>query len=94
MRAVGERMNEVQVMRFTGLRVEAMVASRLCVHLAQSRLSALGVFARDDESWVVLGEPFAPVVGLTAQQVQARMNRDYQEMAVAYAVKARARLHR
>lgn len=76
-RAVGDRMNEVQVMRFTGPRrgprVEAMVASRLCVHLAQPRLSALGVFAQGDESWVVLGEPFAPVVGLTAQQVQARM---------------------
>lgn len=76
-RSVGDRMNEVQVMRFTGprqgARVEAMMASRLCVHLVQPRLSALGVFARGDESWVVLGEPFAPVVGLTAAQVQTRM---------------------
>jgi uncharacterized protein YkwD len=76
-RSVGDRMNEVQVMRFTGPRrgprVEAMVASRLCAHLVQPRLSALGLFAQGDESWVVLAEPFAPVVGLSAQQVQARM---------------------
>lgn len=88
-RSVGDRMNEVQVMRFTGPRrgprAEALVASRLCVHLVQPRLSALGVFAQGDESWVVLAEPFAPVVGLSAPQVQARM------LALVNAARAQSR---
>lgn len=88
-RAVGDRMNEVQVVQFTGPRagprVQTMLAARLCAHLVQPRFSALGVATRGDTSWIVLAEPFAPVVGLSAQQVQERM------VALVNAARAQAR---
>ena len=77
MKSVDERMVEVQVLSFTGprqgVRVEAMLASRFCAQIAKPRLTAVGAFAQGQRSWIVLAEPFAPVVGLTRQQTAQRM---------------------
>lgn len=76
-RSVDDRMNQVQVLVFTGprqgARAEALVASRFCAQLARPALSAVGVHAQGPQSWIVLGEPFAPVVGLTQRQLEQRM---------------------
>ena len=88
-RAVDDRMNEVQVLSFTGPRqgpaVEALLAGRFCPQITKPSLSALGVHAQGRQSWIVLGEPFAPVVNLTPQQVQTRM------LALVNAARAQAR---
>lgn len=76
-RSVDDRMNEVQVFSFTGprqgARAEALVASRFCAQLARPVLTAVGVFVQGAQSWIVLGEPYAPVVGLTQRQLEQRM---------------------
>jgi uncharacterized protein YkwD len=77
LKSMDERMTEVQALTFTGprqgVRVEAMLASRFCAQIARPQLSAVGVFVQGPQSWIVLGEPFAPVVGLTRAQVVQRM---------------------
>ena len=76
-RSTDDRMNEVQVLSFTGprqgARAQALVASQFCAQLARPALSAVGVHAQGSQSWIVLGEPFAPAVGLTQRQVEQRM---------------------